>query len=148
MPISPRLKRFFDCFPKCDKVVERSAARIVIASDSRLGQIQVAMTTWIVAFAIEICVFAFGERGGMQSMRRVERHLQSQKSRTVSPRFRKKIFALMQTNAVQRNYCVHAFVDVSGQTFGCNGTFFQPDDLFIQIAMIEFGAQCSDTSLD
>ena len=83
MPISPWLKRFFDCFLKRNKVAERSAARIVLASDGCFCQVSMTVTRRIVALAIEVCVFAFGQRGVMQSMRRVERHLQSPASAVI-----------------------------------------------------------------
>src|SRR5207249_12147610 len=45
MPAAPWLKRFFDRVPKCNEVIERSAARIVIASNGRLCQVPMTMTS-------------------------------------------------------------------------------------------------------
>src|SRR5438132_570673 len=77
MSISPWLKRFFDRFSKRNKVVEDSAARLVLASDGCFRQVPMTMAARIVALAVEPCVLRVRKRGCMQSVRGVERHLQS-----------------------------------------------------------------------
>src|SRR6266540_3391656 len=122
MSISPWLKRFCHRVLQRHKVVERAAAHIVIASDSRFRQIPVTVTRWIVAFAIKVCVLGIGKRGCMQSMRRLKRRLQSEKNGFVPQSFSEKIGTLVQTNAVHRHRALYALVDVSRQTLGCGGT--------------------------
>src|SRR6266487_1536944 len=122
MSISPWLKRFFDRFEQRKKIVKGSAARIVLSSDGCFRQVSMTVTERIIALAIKPCVLRIGKRGCMQSVCRVKRHLQSQKNRVALPCFRKKIVALVQTDALERHHCVHAFVDVSRQTLGRDGT--------------------------
>src|SRR5437870_9382018 len=73
MSISPWLKRFCHRVLQRHKAVERAAAHIVIASDSRLRQISVIVTRRIVAFAINYCVTGLRNGGCMQSVRRLKR---------------------------------------------------------------------------
>src|SRR4029077_6258935 len=122
MAIAPWFKRFFDGPSKCDEVIERSAARTVIASNGRLRQVPMTMTACIVALAVQRCVLGIRERGRMQSMRRIEWHLQSQKNYVVLPCFCKKIVSFVQPNAPQWNHSAHPFIDVSHQTLGRDGT--------------------------
>ena len=65
MSILPRRNGIFDCFPERNKVVERSGARIVFASDSCFRHIPMTVTQRIITLAVEFCVFRVGERGCM-----------------------------------------------------------------------------------
>src|ERR1051326_8651292 len=95
MAISPRLKRFRNRVLQRHKIVERAAASVVFAADCRFSQIAVSMAARIIALAVKLRVIWLGKCGCMQSMRRMERHLQSEENGLIRPRFGKKIIALM-----------------------------------------------------
>ena len=56
MSIPPWLKRFFDRFSKGSKVVEDSAARIVLGSDSRFRQVPMTVAEPIITLPVELGV--------------------------------------------------------------------------------------------
>jgi hypothetical protein len=64
MPIPPRFQRFLDGFPQRDKIVERSAALIVVAANCSFRQVTMAVPQRIVALAVEFCVFGIGKGRG------------------------------------------------------------------------------------
>ncbi len=122
MAITPRRKRFFDCVSKFDKIVKCSTAFIVLTANCCLSQIAMTVTERIVALAVELRIFGIGKSNGLQSMGSMERHPHSEKNAVVIPYFRKKIFAFMQTDAMQRHRSIHAFVKIIGQAFRSNRT--------------------------
>src|SRR5215831_17227752 len=101
MPILPWFQRVLDRFPERNKIVQRSAAFIVVAADCRFRQIPMAMTQRIVAFAVELCVFGVRKSASTQTVGRLKRHPHPEEDGPVLPHFGKKIFALVQAETMQ-----------------------------------------------
>src|SRR6266568_1403734 len=81
-------------------------------------------------------------------MRSAKRHPHSKKNAFVVPYLGEKIVALMQAHAMQRHERVDALVDVTGETFGRDGSAFQPGNLLVQIPVIEFRPQRLNAIID
>ena len=97
---TPGGERSFERFFKCDKIVESSAASIVLAANRCLRQITMTVTERIIAFAIKLRVLGIGKNNSMQTMRSIERHPHSKENAVVAPNLREKIIALVQTDTV------------------------------------------------
>src|SRR4029453_604009 len=108
MAITPRRKRLFNRFSKFDKIIKCSTASIVLTANRCLSQIAMTVTKRIVALAVELRIFGTGKSNRLQTMDSIERHPHSEENAAVIPNFREKIFALMQTDAMQRHRGIHA----------------------------------------
>jgi hypothetical protein len=148
MAIPPRRKRFFNRFSEFDKLVKCSTASVVFAAKRCLSQITMPVTKRIVALAVELRIFGIGKSNRLQTMGSIERHPHSEENAAVIPNFREKIFALMQTDAMQRHRGIHAFVKIPGQTFRSNRTILKAGDILIEISVIKFVTQRTLTTLD
>src|SRR6267378_7733861 len=148
MPIPPRFQRFLNGFRQGNKIVERSAALIVVATDCSFRQVTMAMPQWIVALAVELCVFGIGKNSSAQTVCRIKSHPHSKEDGSVLPHLGKKIRALVQTYTIQRTHRPCPLEDVISQTLRCDGTIGQTCNVFIQIAVIEFVLQSVQTSID
>ena len=116
MSILPGVKRLFDGFSKRDKIIERSAAFVVLAANCCLRQISVAMPKWIIAFAVKFRVLSIGKTCGVQSMRSIKWHPKPEKDALVIPYFGKKVVPLVQAHAMQqRQTRVHLLVNITSQ---------------------------------
>src|SRR5262249_59125013 len=111
MPILPRFQRVFNGFPQSNKIVERSAAFIEVAADCGFGQIPMAMTQRIVAFAVEPCVFGVRKNSSAQTVCRVKSYAHPEEDSSVVPHFGKKSFALVQSNAIQWRHRLGPLID-------------------------------------
>src|SRR5438094_6290020 len=122
--ILPGLKRLFDRLFESAKIPKRSAPFVIFAANRCLRQIAMTMTMEIVALPVELRVLGIRKSGGVQSMRGVERHLQPEKNSFAFPHFRKKIIALVQAEAMQRQTSVYALVDITGEALSRHRTIF------------------------
>src|SRR5205809_6954350 len=120
MSIPPRRKRFFDCSSKFDKIVKCSTSSVVLTANRCLSQIAMTVAKRIVALAVELRIFGIGKSHRLQTMGSIEGHSHSEENTAVIPCFRKKIFALVQTDTMQRRHGVDAFVKISSQRFRRN----------------------------
>ncbi len=75
----------------------------------------------------------------MQSMGSAEVHPHSEKNTFVIPNLRKKIVALVQSDAVKPKDGIDPFVNVFGQTFSCDWTALQRGHFLVQMTMVELG---------
>src|SRR5712691_1678241 len=148
MSILPGPQRFFDGAFERRKIVERAALHIVFSANRCLGEIAVAMAKRVVAPAIKLRVFGFGKQDSPEAMGGAERHLHSKKNAFVVPYLGKKVVALVQAHAMQRQERVDAFVNVPGETFGRDGTAFQTGNLLVQMPVIEFRPQRVNAIVD
>ena len=95
----------------------------------------------VVAFAIKSSILAIRKSGSVQAMGGTKWPAQTEENGFVIPEFRKKIVTLMQSNAVQRQERIDTVIHVIGQTLSRHRAIFHSRHLFIQISMIELGAQ-------
>src|SRR4030081_3552149 len=81
----------------------------------------------------------------MQSVRRTERHPHSEKHAFIIPNFGEEIFPFVQPDAMERKAGIDALVNIFGQTFGRHRAPFRSGHLFVEMTMIELGAQGVNT---
>src|SRR4029077_17804887 len=112
MPIPPRFQRFLNGFPQCNKIVERSAALIVVAADCSFAHVTMAMPQRIAALAVELCVFGIGKSSSAQTVRRIKCHPHPKEDGLVLPHLGKKIRALVQAYTIQRSHRARPSKDV------------------------------------
>ena len=148
MSILPGSKRFFNGVSEGQEIVERSTSFIVLSTDRCLGKITMAVTAWVIAFAIELCVLGLGESSGMQTMCGMKRHLHSKKNAFVIPYLGEEIVPLVQADAMQRQQRVDALVNVPGEAFRRDWTIFHCRDLLVQVSMVEFSVERSHAMID
>src|SRR6266487_1084597 len=148
MPIPPRFQRFLNGFPQRDKIVEHSAALIIVAADCSFRQVTMAMTQRIVALAVELCVFGIGKSSSAQTVCRIKYHPRPKEDGSVLPHLGKKICALVQAYTIQRSHRARPSKYVIAQTLRCDRTIGQTCNVFIEIAVVEFVLQSVQTSID
>src|ERR1043166_2214365 len=100
-----------------------------------------AMSLRIIALAVERQVFFRGEFAGVEPMRGTERDLHSEEIFSSVPVLGKKIVALMQADAIERQLLPDPFVNVAGQILRRDGLIDQGQDFVIQILVIELVSQ-------
>src|SRR6266480_1863352 len=148
MPIPPRFQRFLNGFPERNKIVERSAALIVVAADCSFRLVAMAMPQRIVALAVKLCVFGIGKSSSAQTVCCIKCHSHPKKDGSVLPHLGEKIRTLVQAYTIQRSHRARPSKNVTAQTLRCDGTIGQIRDVFIEIAVIEFLLQIEQASTD
>ena len=102
MPVTPWLERLVDSLVEGSKIDERPGAFIVITADGGFGDVTMAVTERVVAFAIKLRILGIRKSGSVQAVGGTKWHAQTEENGFVIPKFSKKIITLMQSNAVQR----------------------------------------------
>src|SRR4030095_4845655 len=141
-------QRFLNGFPQRNKIVERSAALIVVAADCSFRQVTMAMPQRIVALAVELCVFGIGKGNSAQTVCRIKCHPHPKEDGSVLPHLGKEVCALMQAYTIQRSHRVRPSKDVIAQTLRCDRTIGQACNVFVEIVVVEFVLQSVQTSID
>src|SRR5438445_11417524 len=118
MPIPPRFQRFLNGFPERNKIVERSAALIVVAADCSFRQVAMAMPQRIVALAVKLCVFGIGKSSSAQTVGCIKCHSHAKKDGSVLPDLDEKIRTLVQADTIQRSHPDRPAAEVSAQPLG------------------------------
>ena len=103
MSILPGFNRLAQRLSESNKIVKSSASFIVSPADGRFGQIEMTVTSRIVAFPKQRRVLFIGKRSDVQTMRSAETHLHSEKHAPASPGFGEKICAFVQTDSMNWN---------------------------------------------
>src|SRR5581483_787227 len=101
MTIAPWIQRTLDSLSKSNKIVERSAALIVIAANGRFCQVTMTMAQRIVTLPVELCVFRFRKAGSAQAVCGVKWHLHSKEDGALLPHLCEKICALVQAHTIE-----------------------------------------------
>src|SRR6266446_2699557 len=148
MAILPGLERLFNGVSERQEIVECSTSFIVLSTNRCLGKITMAVTAWVIAFAIELGVLGFRESSRMQTMCGMERRLHSKKTPFVIPHLGEEIVPLVQADAMQRQQRIDALVDVTGEAFRRHRTIFHCRDLLVQMPMIEFSVERFHAMID
>src|SRR5438309_8854042 len=123
MPIPPRFQRFLNGFPERNKIVERSAALIVVAADCSFRQVAMAMPQRIVALAVKLCVFGIGKSSSAQTVCCIKCHSHPKKDGSVLPHLDEKIRTLVQAYTIQRSHRARPSKDVPPKPSGVTGPF-------------------------
>src|SRR5258708_16474142 len=117
MSILPGLDRVMERFLERREVVKRSATFVVVSANRCFGEIKVAVTARVIAFAKKRGVLVIGKRRNVQSMRGAEARLHSEKNILVRPDLGEKILALVQTDAMDRQDTREPFPAIQRRKF-------------------------------
>src|SRR5437762_13608880 len=91
MLVLPGRERRRDAVPQPVKGSERPAALVELAADGRFGQIKMAVTARIVAFAVELKVFLSAEGFAFQTVGRTKGVAQTEEKFRAGPVLREKV---------------------------------------------------------